>query len=104
MAEQTMNARITGTDLGDKEHGIPNFWLHLEHEGGSQSFGGYALRGGFGIDAIMGVLKTLEVESWEALPGTILRIRGDGQKIEAIGHVLKDQWLNLAEMAAQHRT
>ena len=41
------------------------------------------------------MLETLEVDKWEALPGTPLRVRIDDKGgIEAIGHFLKDQWFN----------
>ena len=109
---ETKNAIIESTTLGYGDHGAMSFWLTLDYGGTAQGFGGYALDGpgknghrvgsAFGLEAIMGVLTTLGVERWEKLPGTPLRVRGGWDKIEAIGHHLKDQWLDLAELARRH--
>lgn len=113
------NARITSTTLGVNDHGIMDAWLMLDYGGSGQGFGGYALdeplkrdgkfvrRAGtsFGLQFIMDLLATLEVESWEKLPGTVLRVRlsgdGFGGKIEAVGHYMKDQWFDPAALAKE---
>jgi hypothetical protein len=56
----------------------------------------------------MRVLSTVGVDAWEKLPGTPVRVRGGGfggssGSIEAIGHYLKDEWLNLEELAAEFK-
>jgi len=68
-------------------------FLYLDYGGSTQVFGGYALeRATF----ITKVLDTLEVTSWEKLPGTILRVRQDDTKVHAIGHFIEDVWFTPA--------
>lgn len=106
------NAKIRSTQLGWEDHGIFTFGLNLEYGGMGQSFGGYCLDepikkdGKFmervgtavGMDAIMKILKVLEVSDWEKLPGTFVRADGDSGNIYRIGHLLKDEWFD----AGQH--
>lgn len=115
------NARIETTTLGFEDHGIFTFWLMLDYGGAGQGYGGYGLdeprrddsgkylgrRGtAFGCDAIVRLLEVLDVDSWEKLPGKPCRVKGGGcgsGGIEAIGHYLKDQWLDLKALAAEHK-
>ena len=100
------NAKITRTSLGTEDHGILSAWLYLEFEGGGQAFGGWALDGARKTGEaertdsaacgafISGVLRTVEIDLWEKLPGTIVRIRRHKERdtIIAIGHAYKDRW------------
>ena len=47
-------------------------------------------------EAIIALLKTLEVTSWDSLPNTPIRVKteGKGGRIAAIGHFMKDKWFN----------
>lgn len=105
------NGRITGTTLGYEGHGIFSLYLHVEFDGGGCSYGGYALdeydkekkqRIGtaYGHDSIIAVLRVLEVEKWEAIPGTFIRVEheGLGGRIRRIGHLLKNKWLSFEEI------
>ena len=110
---ETKNARIKGTHLGQEDHGIFTALLHLDYDGAGQSFGGYALdkpdkesgRLGteFGCQFIMEVLDTLEVEAWEKLPGTPIRVRASFGKVYAIGHFIKNKWLDAGALAESYR-
>lgn len=105
MSEQK-NATITGTMLGREDHGIMTCFVYLDYGGVSQGFGGYALdapvhingefqgRVGtmFGCEFICRLLETLDVESWEKLPGTPCRVEADNSKVHRIAHYLKDNW------------
>lgn len=104
------NAKITSTQLGDEDHGIMTCYLMLEGDGWGCAFGGFALdtfdktlnrRVGTaaGLDAIMELMKTLEVNKWEDLTGQYVRCvsAGWGGKIEKIGHLLKDKWFSFKE-------
>ena len=103
MQEVTMkNARITKTYLGSEDHG-PIYYLYLDYGGAGQAFGGYTLCTGFTHDAIFDLLKTLEVENWEKLPETFVRVHSDSRKIYNIGHVLKDKWFSLADLALERQ-
>ena len=102
---ETKNAKINSTMLGYEDHGIFTFYLNLEYDRASQSAGGFALDNynkevdkrigtAVGMKLIIEILKVLEVESWEKLKGTYIRVKADYSKIYAIGNLLKDNWLD----------
>jgi hypothetical protein len=109
------NAKIVKTTLGVEDHGIFSAWLHVDFGGSGQGFGGYALDGkpakrngqsirrgtAFGCDFITGILRTLEVDTWEKLPGTFCRVDGSDGLANRIGHLLKEQWFDPNELAAR---
>lgn len=103
------NAKISGTFLGIEDHGILTFMVHLEFSGSGQSFGLCSLdvydkktdgRRGLPICAavVRALLDALEVDSWEKLKGQHVRARCDTGKVYAIGHIIKDQWVDLEEL------
>jgi hypothetical protein len=92
------NAKITSTFLGNEDHGIPTFFLHLDYGGSAQGFGGYDLRF-FGYSILAEIMKTVGVESWEKLPGKHLRADTDWGKVHRIGNLLRDEWLDPSELA-----
>lgn len=114
MSERTIqNAVIESTMLGQEDHGILTCFLMLNYGGSGQGFGGWALdeprrdsadkflgRFGtaWGMQFIAGVLKVLEVSSWEKLPGTHCRADADHGKVYRIGHILKDRWFDPNEL------
>ena len=116
MSEQIQNAKIKSTFLGVEDHGILTFWLYLEFDGSGQGFGGWALDGrpanGYGDRVptegcgaiVAALLNTLGVDSWEKLPGQIVRVRGDHSGLSAIGHALKDRWCVPKELFAAARS
>lgn len=113
------NAIIESTMLGTEDHGIFTCWLSLKFEGCGQGFGGYGLDepthengqfkgrvgSAYGMDFIMGILKALGVESWEALKGTHCRVERSERfgRIDRIGHILKDQWFDPEALAVKHQ-
>lgn len=117
MAGTIRNAVIRTTRLGREDHGIFSYMIDLDYGDSSyQGFGGYMLdthdpvtkaRIGtrYGTEAIFKLLDVLEVSTWEKLPGTSCRVihHDPWGRIQAIGHYLKDQWLDLDELAHQHR-
>jgi len=110
------NAKISKTTLGIEDHGIFSAWLHLDYGGSGQGFGGYALDGkpaersatsrrqgtAFGCDFITEILRTLEVDVWEKLPGTFCRVDADQGAVHRIGHPLKEQWFDPRQLADKH--
>lgn len=112
MSEQEIkNAKVTSTMLGVEDHGILSFWIYLDFGGSGQGFGGWALDGKPAVRfsgerqpsatcgaIIAAILKAVGVDTWEALPGQIVRVRGTHSQITAIGHALKDQWCEPAEV------
>lgn len=103
---ETKNAIIESTILGTEDHGIMSCMIFLEYgDSGHQGFGGYSLdtwskahnkRIGtaWGLEFIKRVLETLEVTSWEKLKGVSCRVIATNNKVEAIGHFIKDQWFH----------
>lgn len=61
----------------------------------------------FGIEFLMQVLYNLDVEKWEKLPGTSVRIDvntpsvGERREVYGIGHYLDDNWFYPAELAKE---
>lgn len=115
---KSVNARIKRTHLGFEDHGILTIWLHLEYDSGGQGFGGYVLddkpldedRGKAGYTrqpsrlagrSIACILKALEVDTWEQIPGTYVRVRKADYfaPITHVGHILKDRWFSFTEAA-----
>lgn len=105
---EILNGKITSTRLGE-EHDCLSASLTIEGAGWACGFGGYCLdhwcasvgkygsKDGYG--AIIELMKTLEVESWEDLKGRYVRveIEGWGGKILKIGHLMKDKWFSFKE-------
>lgn len=104
------NALVGSTMLGEEDHGIFTCSLNIRGEGWGQGFGGYSLdqydkekkrRIGtaYGLEFIKRILKTLEIETWEKLPGTPCRIfRAENGLITKIGHLIKDNWFDPADL------
>lgn len=102
------NAKITSTRLGE-EYGCLTVDLIIEGEGWGCGFGGYCLDHWFseigqhnssdGYGAIIELMKTLDVESWEELKDKYVRveIEGWGGKIIKIGHLMKDKWFSFQD-------
>jgi hypothetical protein len=115
------NAKIVSTSLGVEDHGIFTAYLHLDGGGWGGGFGGYSLDGpvkdtagkfegrvgsAFGAEFIRRVLETLEVETWEKLPGTIVRVTSEGlggRAATTIGHAYKDRWFDPQKLADEMR-
>lgn len=111
---ETLNAKITYTHLGYEDHGIMTFYLGLDYGGSGQAAGGYALDDRdplkdidgiflgrkatkiFGL-TVQAILNTLELQKWEDLPGTHIRVKADDGKVYEIGHLLKNKWLNFKD-------
>lgn len=105
---EILNAKITSTKLGE-DHGCLTANLFVEGGGWACTFGGYCLDHWFaeagghsssdGYGAIIELMKTLEVESWEELKGKYVRveIEGWGGHIIRIGHLMKDKWFSFKD-------
>jgi hypothetical protein len=105
------NAKITQTYLGMQDNGLMTFFVALDYGGAGQAAGLYALdrpavegqafpRVGKAPAATMicELLRTLEIKSWEQLPGTACRVIAKADKVVAIGNLLKDAWVNFEEI------
>lgn len=109
---EILNAKITSTKLGE-EHDCLTADLFVEGEGWACAFGGYCLDHWFaevgehsssdGYGAIIELMKTLEVESWEELKGKYVRVEIEkcGGKIVKIGHLMKNKWFSFKDYFEQ---
>lgn len=98
------NAIILNTSITNDDHGMLSAWLHLDCGGSGQGFGGYSLYRpkSFKHHTVAGpnyaghfiwrVMEVAGVSQWDQLPGKTIRVRGDHGGIEAIGHIVKDDW------------
>ena len=105
---EILNGKITKTRLGE-EHGCLTAYITIEGDGWGCGTGGYCLdhwcqstghyHSSDGYGAIIELMKTFDVESWEDLKGQYCRVESEGWggKITKIGHLMKDKWFSWKE-------
>ena len=96
------NAIIKSARITSDDHGLLSAWLMLDYGGTGQGFGGYALYlpksfTHHELKSVTGhfLWRTMEVAGvteWGDLPGKSIRVRCNHTRVEAIGHVIKDDW------------
>lgn len=98
------NAVIESATLGFGDRGFLDCWLMLDYGGTGQGFGGYCLYLPKPFDHhelkssaghhIFRVLQIAGVEKWSDLVGRTIRVRIENGLIEAVGHIVKDDWFS----------
>lgn len=101
-AGETKNAIIESATITSDDHGCLSAWVHLDYGGSGQGFGGYALYlpksyTHHEIKSVAGhfiwrVMEIAGVGEWSKLPGKTVRVKGTHGGIDAIGHIVKDDW------------
>ena len=98
------NAIIKSVSLNSDDHGLLSAWLHLDYGGSGQGFGGYCLYlpksythhelKSFAGHFIWRCMEIAGVTEWSKLVGKTIRVRAAHSGIEAIGHIVKNDWFN----------
>lgn len=99
------NAIIESATLNDGDMGLLTAWVILDYGGCGQGFGGYSLYlpksfTHHRVESVAGhfiwrVMEVAGVKRWEELKGKTIRARiGINGKIQAIGHIVKDDWFD----------
>ena len=84
------------------EDGILQCWLMLDYGGCGQGFGGYALYlpksyKHHNINSVAGhfIWRCMEIAGvydFNAMKGKAIRVKADYNGVEAIGHIINDDW------------
>lgn len=102
MSQTTVKNAVIESATITTEDGLLTSWLTLDYGGEGQGFGGFALylpkswthhkldspAGHF----IFRVMEIADVRRWDDLKGKTIRVQGTHSGIEAIGHIIKEDW------------
>jgi hypothetical protein len=102
MAMEIKNAVIKSARLDMGDRGLLTAWLDLDYGGAGQGFGGHCLYlpesfthhelKSFAGHFIFRCMEIGCVEEWSKLVGKTIRAKAEHCGVEAIGHIVKDDW------------
>lgn len=99
------NAVITAATISNEDYGCLSVWLTLDYGGTGQGFGGFNLgnktlkefskEGGNACGWFLNrCMAVADVTKWDDMVGKTIRVSSSHEKVDAIGHILKDDWFN----------
>ncbi len=96
------NAIIDSAQITTEDHGLLTAWLTLDYGGMCQGFGGYGLYlpksfKHHTLQSVAGhfiwrVMEIAGVSKWSDLKGKTIRVRSSFSGVEAIGHIVNEDW------------
>ena len=96
------NAVIKRTKITSGDHGLLSAWLFLDYGGSGQGFGGHCLYlpksfSHHKLHSVAGhfiwrVMEIAGVTEWDQLNGKTIRVDSELGGIEAIGHIVEEDW------------
>jgi hypothetical protein len=103
MRAEIKNAVIKAAKIDSADRDLLTAWLDLDYGGMGQGFGGYTLYlpksySNHKLTSVAGhwiwrCMEIAEVRNWSNMAGKTIRVRiGESGLIEAIGHIVKDDW------------
>jgi len=108
-----MNAIIESAVLDIGDRGFLQSWITLDYGGTGQGFGGFVLCPYIGSDMnpdwtkfsgnyagvwLTRIMQIAAVGEWGKLKGRTIRAKANHGRVEAIGHIVKDDWFNPSEV------
>lgn len=111
------NAKITNVSISMADHGVLTFSLTLEGGDWGVCVGDYVIGHGYlgaeeftaengsGLVAMMKIMDTVGVETWEDLKGQYIRVKTEGywSPVHIIGNLLKDKWFDFEEFFSTYK-
>lgn len=107
MQAERKNAVIKSARITNDDHGLLTAWLDLDYGGSGQGFGGFSLylpksytnhggslKANYAGHFIWRVMEVAGVERWDQLPGKTIRVLSEHSSVNAIGHIVKDDWFD----------
>lgn len=104
------NGKITEVTITMADHGVCTFYLIIEGNGVGFAYGGYVIGHGYlnskhfngsskGIEAMLKIMDTVGVDTWENLKGQYIRYEdnGLGSSVKKIGNIITDKWFDIEE-------
>lgn len=99
------NAVIESATIDIADRGCLTVWLSLNYGGSGQGFGGYALylpkswkchekNSGYAGHFLYRVMEIADVGQWDRLKGKTIRVKASRGGVQAIGHIVKNDWFD----------